>query len=277
MKNQKYILVVLLFTLLFVGCKSSKRIITQSEKESIEVNRQFSPADMVVQLQKNQPAYETAKVNKMSINLRLKDREMEVKAICSIVSDSAMHISIQPFFGIELFKVEMTPSSLLIIDKANRKFYESSYGIFDNQFGIYVSYDVIQSLISNRLFVAGKRGFSPNDFSWSKDARETKNSLLVWFDKMNQEVKIDLGLGRISNVMLKSNDEGYQMETLYSNFRNFNGTVFPSSIDISAVGHNQVYAFHFMIEDAVFDVPVVMQSTNLSKYSRGDINSFFKK
>ncbi len=277
MKNQKYILVVLLFTLLFVGCKSSKRIITQSEKESIEVNRQFSPADMVVQLQKNQPAYKTAKVNKMSINLRLKDREMEVKAICSIVSDSAIHISIQPFFGIELFKVEMTPSSLLIIDKANRKFYESNYGIFDNQFEIYVNYDVIQSLISNRLFVAGKRGFSPNDFSWSNDAKETKNSLLVWFEKMNQEVGVDLGLGRISNVLLKSNDEKYQMETLYSNFRNFNGTLFPSSIDISAVGHNQVYAFHFMIEDAVFDVPVVMQSTNLSKYSRGDINSFFKK
>ena len=40
-------------------------------------------------------------------------RQLDVKATCKIVSDSAIHLSIQPFFGVELFKLEMTPKSLI--------------------------------------------------------------------------------------------------------------------------------------------------------------------
>jgi hypothetical protein len=226
-----------------------------------------------LKVQENQPAFRTANVNKMSLFVDFKNRQLDVKATCKIVSDSALHLSIQPFFGIELFKIEMTPESMIVIDKANRKYYESNYGVFKSKFGIIVNYDAIQSLISNRLFVSGKKGYSPDDFSW-KDP-ETNNRLYVLAETMNQEVTTNLSLARIIELILKTNDNVYTMSTVYSNFKNFDGTLFPEKIMIDGVQGNNKASFHFTIEEVKFDVPVVMTPIDLIRYTRGDINSFF--
>ena len=169
----------------------------------------------------------------------------------------------------------MTPTEMIVIDKANKRFYQSNYGIFKSQFGVIVNYDAIQSLISNRLFVSGKKGFSPDDFSW-KDS-ETKNTLFVQAETMSQENVIDLALGRIAEVILKTNNNSYSLKTSYANFKDFGGVLFPEKINIDGVQGENKAAFHFTIEDVKFYVPVVMEQTELSLYGRGDISSLFRK
>ncbi len=269
------ILVLLLVLVVFTACKTSKSVTRLPEGPVVLTEHTLKPSEMVMLVQKNQPAFRTANASRMSIFVDFKGRQLDVKASCKIVSDSALHLSIQPFFGIELFKLEMTPTEMIVIDKANKRYYRSNYGIFKSQFGVVVNYDAIQSLISNRLFVSGKKGFSPDDFSWKDN--ETKNTLFVQAETMNQENMIDLTLGRIAEVILKTNNDSYSLKTTYANFKNFGEVLFPEKINIDGVQGETKAAFHFTIEDVKFDVPFGMEPTDLSRYGRGDIYSFFRK
>lgn len=270
------IVLVALLALVFVGCKTTKSAsVAKTEKQAVDSTHTLSAAEMVSVLQKNQPAFQRANASRMSVYIDFKGRQLDVKASLKIVSDSAMHLSIQPFFGVELFKVEMTPETMIVIDKANRRFYESNYGIFKSRLGIVVNYDAIQSLLSNRLFVSGKKGFLPDDFRW-KD-KNTNNRLYVQAETMNQEVVIDLALARIAEMILKTNDYKYSMNTTYSNFKDYSGIIFPEKIFIDGMEGETKASFHFTMEDLKFDVPFSMEPTNLTRYTRGDINAFFSK
>ncbi|NLI72863.1 MAG: DUF4292 domain-containing protein [Bacteroidales bacterium] len=271
----KNILVLLLIISLFAACKTSKSIPKQ-EQPMLEADHTLTPSEMVMLIQKNQPAFRTANASKMSIFVDFKERQLDVKASCKIVSDSAIHLSIQPFFGVELFKLEMTPTEMLVIDKANKRYYQSNYGIFKSRFGVIVNYDAIQSLISNRLFVSGKRGFSPDDFSW-KTNDSINNTLHVQAKTMYQEVAVDLALGRIAEVLLQTNDNSKCLKTSYSNFKDFDGFVFPEKINIDGVRGTSKALFHFTVEEVKFDVPIQMKPMSLSRYGRGDINALFRK
>lgn len=275
--NSKNILFLFLILIVFTACKTTKSVSKDLpiSQPVLDTLHNLTPSEMAQKLQKNQPAFSRANANRMSIYIDFKGRQLDVTASCKIVSDSALHLSIQPFFGVELFKLEMTPEYMIVIDKANRRFYESNYGIFKNRLGIHVNYDAIQSLLSNRLFVAGKKGFLPDDFSWKKD--DTRNTLYVQAETMNQQVEVDFMLARIAEVILKTNDNKYSMKTTYSDFKNFGGTVFPEKIFIDGMEGDTKASFHFTVEDIKFDAPFAMESTNLIRYSRGDINAFFAK
>ena len=230
---------------------------------------------MVKQLQLAQPAFRTANASKMSVYVDFKGRQMDVKASCKIVSDSALYLSIQPFMGVELFRLEMTPSTLIVVDKMNKRFYESNYSIFRNTLGVTVNYDVIQSLISNRLFVPGDKVFLPDEFNW-KDNTPGK-SLTLQTESFNQEVLVDVLLSRIAAVMILSADSTYTMKTDYSDFKKTDGILFPQKIAIDANKGEEKSSFHFTIEQVEFNKPVLMEPTNLSRYTRGNINSLFRK
>jgi len=90
------LIVILAVILIFTACKTTKNII----KTEPVLSQAITVTEMVSRLQKEQPAFTTANVSKMSVALNLKGREMNVMAACQMVSDSAIHLSIQPFFGI---------------------------------------------------------------------------------------------------------------------------------------------------------------------------------
>lgn len=273
----KKILMFVAAVMVFTACKTTKTATKPSlpGTEPIEVSHELTPSEMVQRIQKEQPAFRTANASKMSVYLDFKGRQMDVKASCKITSDSALHLSIQPFFGVELFKLEMTPANLIVIDKMNKMFYESNYSIFRNTLGVTVNYDVMQSLISNRLFVPGDKTFLPDEFRWKDD--KPGNTLVYQNDSFTEEIEIDLNLARIARVVISSNDKSYTMTTTYSDFKMLDGMLFPQKIMIDGNTKEAKSSFHFTIDEVQFNKPVIMEPTNLTRYSRGDINAFFRK
>ena len=261
--------------LIVAACKTSQTATqpTLPGTTPTEVIHELTPSDLVQRLQKEQPAFHTANASKMSVYVDFKGRQMDVKASLKLVSDSALHLSIQPFFGVELFKLEMTPASMIVIDKMNKMFYESNYSIFRNTLGVSVNYDGIQSLISNRLFVPGEKVFPPDRFSW-KDSIPG-NTLAHQNETFSQDVLVDMTLTRIAEILIKS--AGNTLKTGYSDFKKVDGMVFPQKIIIDGNKGETVSSFHFTIEEVQFNKPLVMEPTNLSRYTRGNINSFFRK
>ncbi|MBV5343348.1 DUF4292 domain-containing protein, partial [bacterium] len=79
-----------------------------------------------------------ANVSKMSVAVEVGGRKFNTSASCKIRTDSAIHISIQPFLGFEMFKVEINKDSLLVFDKVNKKLYPVPFAYFKTKFGLTV-------------------------------------------------------------------------------------------------------------------------------------------
>jgi hypothetical protein len=127
-KTLNFTLIVCVF-LFSASCKTKKQI-TQTEATSTE-----SIAVLLKNIRVAEPDFRTANVNKMSINIAYDTRKMNnISASCRMIRDSAIFVSLQPVFGIELFSVEITPDSITVIDKMNRKYYALTYQyIFQKQ------------------------------------------------------------------------------------------------------------------------------------------------
>lgn len=275
--NRIKIIVFVVALMTFTACKTTRTVMktTLPDKEQKEVIHELTDSEMVQRIQNAQPAFHTANASKMSVYVDFKGRQMDVKASCKIVSDSALYLSIQPFFGVELFKLELTPTTFILVDKMNKMFYESNYSIFRNTLGITVNYNAIQSLISNRLFIPGNRVFLPDDFKWKNNL--PGNTLVHQNQSIDEEVMVDTAISHIAELVIKSIDKAYTMNTEYSDFKEKDGILFPHKIFIDGNNVDSKSSFHFTIEEVQFNRPLIMEPTNLSRYTRGDINSFFRK
>ena len=145
------ILLFVALVVLFTACKSKQSVMYQA------ATGKTKNTELIQKVRLNEPQFNTANVSKMSLYLNLDGRTFNVSASCKIRTDSAMHISIQPALGIEMFKLEITPDSILAFDKINKRLYATDFKLFETKFGLTVNYSDLQSLISNGLIVTGKQ------------------------------------------------------------------------------------------------------------------------
>lgn len=263
--------------MLLSACGGGKRLSRKDVKNTYTASQlaNMTSSEAVKFVQQKQPAFLRAYAKKMSVSIDAFGRQMNVSATCKMVTDSAIHISIMPFFGIEMFKLEMTPTSMIIIDKANKRFFESNYGIFYEKLGVNINYDAIQSLISNRLFIPGKKVFEPEKFEWKNDT--SRNVLSTQFDKIIEDVTVDFAFERIVELLFKTVDNTASLQTNYSGFSSFGNYVFPRTIRMELLTETQRSVLNFNIDDILFNENFEMKSTNLLRFTRADIRSFFKK
>ena len=142
---------MLVLVICFTSCKSLKTV------SKPVVNKNPNPiAQFIEQVQKNQPEFRTANISKMSMELEMGERKVNVSATCKIREDSALYLSIQPFLGIEMFKAEFTTDSIKVFDKMNRRYYATDYLYFSRRFGVDIDFYSLQSLLTARFFCVGQ-------------------------------------------------------------------------------------------------------------------------
>lgn len=277
MKINKIISIILAL-FIFTACHTAKKAVEKPVVKDTSIPTVYSTADMVKKLQKNQPFFKTANASKMSIDVDVNGRQLSVSAACQIVSDTAIHLSVMPLFGYELYKLEITPRGFILIDKFNKRFYEESYDYVKNRFGVAVTYDAIQSLISNQLFLVEKKSYLAQDFVW-KNNQPSSMTLVSKGEKAEQETKIDsILLNRIAQIIVKSAEHNSVLSINYADFQQNNEILFPHKVALKAEQNGVKKAeFNFDIQKIKFNEPLTLKTINLAKYTRSDINSLLKK
>ncbi len=271
----KIIFFSLLIGTFFYSCKTIKKITPDKKIENIKNIKKLSAVQLIQTVQSAQPAFQRAYVKKMSANLQAKGRELNVQTMCKMVRDSAIHLSIMPFMGIELFKIELTPKEMLVVDKMNKIFYKSNYGIFYELLGIDIDYDEIEALISNRLFVPTEKIIKLNDFSSANIPNQV--ALINKKNNFHQTTVINEQTGRIVTLLFKELKKQWTMKTDYSNFKEFDNLLFPQIIDMTANGSNEKIHFQFKIKEVLFDQQFSMREAKLRRYKQGNIKRLLKK
>lgn len=268
MKQKIFIFSV--FTLLiFSGCKTSHSITKTGAKQDSQV------AQLIQKVQKAQPQFKTANVSKVAMEFDLNERKINVSATCKIRKDSAIFLSIQPFMGIEMFKAEIMPDSIRVFDKMNRKYYVIDYTSMSKQFGVDINFSSLQALIFNQFFCIGAKELLPDSCKLTALA-DGRKKIDFETEKMLQSTEIS-SLNTIQQVILKSKNVTYQLQTNYDDFTVVNNVNFPQKITLLATSKKSKASCVFSILKVEFNTNLKFAATTTDRYTRGDIEQLLKK
>jgi len=260
---------ILMAILILSSCKTTRTV----SKEVISSKRPV--AQVIEQVQTAQPNFNTANVSKMSLELNLGERRVNVSATCKVKKDSVIYFSILPFMGIELYRAELTPVSLRLFDKTNRSYYETDYAFLSKYLGVDIDFYSLQALLFNQFFCVGGKEIYPDS---CKLTQLPVNRKKIDYQTASIEQSTEISAtNAIQQVILKDKNNPLQLMTNYTDFTVVNGINFPLKITLKASGQKSQASFDFSILKVEFNSDIKFQPTNTDHYSLSDINQLIKK
>lgn len=262
--------IVIVGMLILASCKTTRNVAKPSSQPQIR-----AVETLIEQVQKVQPTFKTANVSKMAMEIKMNEKNFNVSSTCKIQKDSAIYLSIQPFLGIELFKAELTPDSMKVIDKMNRRYYVVDYSYFTKRFGVGVDFYSLQSLIFNQFFCIGQKEVTTDGLTLTS-LTDGRSKIEFESPTMKQTTEIS-GSQLIENVLLIAKNTGYQLQTTYQDYTVVNAVNFPQKISMVATNQKSSAYCNFSILRVEFNNKLTFAKTNTDRYTRGDIDQLIKK
>jgi hypothetical protein len=161
MNNCKKIVAIVL-TGIFLGgysCKSSKEITGIALQKMTKEERLNSILFSELQ-------YNTISSNlKFTVKPGTQKKEISVDAQLRIIKNEAIQFSLRiPLLGTEAFKILITPEQILVIDRLNKQYLSESMKSMKEKVSFDFDYYSLEALLTNRLFIAGKKEIIPANY-----------------------------------------------------------------------------------------------------------------
>lgn len=162
--NKIYKSYILLFVFalaaLFTGCKSSKTIVSNDgnvvQKSHNQVLDDALKAEVKYKTISGKTSLELVPANAKS--------GMKVNCYIKIIRDEAIQLSIRiPLVNSEAFRINMTPDSVYMIDRIGKKYVAERIKDL-NKGDIQFNYYNVQALLTNSLFVPGKKSIGKKEY-----------------------------------------------------------------------------------------------------------------
>lgn len=264
---KKILSIFLMILVLLSSCKTKKQVQQPSyfpQKLTTEkVIEQLNALDNI----------QTAEIKKMNIYLKMKDREFNVTSSMTIKKDSAINISIQPFFGMELFKLEITPNNIFIFDKVNQTYYTTDFQYLNLRTGLGIDFYHLQALLTNRYFCLARE----KDIACSILA-QNNHKISFGFDNetLMQTMSINPDFN-ITEILLVDKINNLSFNALYENYALINGIIFPRQITYMLKGQKHLSSAKITIDRVKFNQQVEFIPTDTRRYKKGSFDQLFKK
>lgn len=159
MQSSVKILSLLCIIMLLAGCHT-KRAVSQSS----------TPLEEEIQ----QPAWHTSIIQNARATVNLDGRTYQTNCSMWAVYDSLTILSVTPMLGIEMFRAEVTPTEVVIIDKINKRCLRTTYDEINRYVTPEVHYRDFQTL-------AAGEGLGPK-----------KNEALIRYSALGKTVSMRL-------------------------------------------------------------------------------------
>lgn len=139
-RNISFLLVNVSFLWLLSGCAVKKEL---GKKNIIPPK---NPEFVFEELKKNELQFDWLSL-KAEVNTILEEKTNSFKVNIRIRKDSLMWISVSTIFGVEAFRLEITPDSLKIMDKINSAYFIGEIDSLLDKFDVDADFETLQSLL----------------------------------------------------------------------------------------------------------------------------------
>lgn len=256
-KNKLYIgFCLLLVVAMLSSCKTKQVTTTSSELSVVDYT--------VAQVQQQQPQFSYLNISKMDIVANYGTQQLSFRATVKAVTDSLLVFSVQPLLGVEMFRLEFTPTSFRIIDKWNRKYTDNTYDFLRYSLGVDVNFNVIQALFFNQLFVVDGV-VTPNQFVVETLPQEPTRLVHLGTGLIQRFELVDKQMAIAKTELIV--DKG-RLTCTYANHRMQNGVRFPLALNITMQVGGKLADVDCQISQLEFNKSFEYSTVNLERYEK---------
>lgn len=255
-KNKLHIGLFLLVVVVVMSSCKTKQVAKSSSESVVDYT--------VAQVLQQQPQFTSITISKMEVVANYGNQEVSFRATIKSVTDSLLVISVQPLLGVEMFRVEFTPTSFLIIDKWNRKYTENTYDFLRYKLGVDFNFSVLQALLFNQLFVLDGV-LSPQQFVVETLPQEPTRLVHLGKDFIQRFELLDkqMCIGKTEVVL----DKGH-LTCSYAEHRMQNAVRFPMLINLSMQLAGKDGNVSCQVNQVEFNKPFEYTTINLERYEK---------
>jgi len=275
--NTKRFIQILLLCLLtgmaFQACKPRQRIIYSTSPVADKANNQLFNDIISREFQYNTFAA------KLNLNLTNGTKSMSSKANIRIVKDKALQISIQPLFGVEMFRFYMNPDTVMVLDRMNKRYVMESIASLKELYPVGFDFYTLQSVFTNNLFVPGKKQVESSDYRKFKYTQTNDQFYYIASKDAKSDINYSFtvnGDDRITLTQLLQPERKQTLEWGYQNFVELNDLVFPSKMHVTLSTSTRRVNAEILFSDIVTNEMLKLTLDVPSGYTRTTVDEMLK-
>jgi hypothetical protein len=225
-------------------------------------------------------SYKTLSSNlRFSIKPGMNHGNMTTDAQLKIIKDEMLQLSLRiPILGTEAARVNISPDKIMIIDRINKAYFAESMENLKEHFPFDFDYYSLQSLFTNRLFIAGKQDLTPDDYASFNYGEDEFSAFLSRQD--SREISYDFTSDYSHKIMkteIYKQDKTVDMNWDYADFgRASNNLLFPMKMSMALIVPNNLITMNLNFSSVNIDTAFELKTDIPSKYKQIDINQVIK-
>ena len=227
MKKPIYIIVLffcLLSAALFTACKPKHKIVYSTTPVEEKANSELF--NDIISSSLNYSTFSS----RLNLNITSGSKTLSSKAILRIVKDSAIQISVQPLFGVEMFRFYIDPYKVVLLDRMNKRYVEETITSLKEHYPVGFDFYTMQSMLTNALFVTGKNRAEYNDYRLFRYTRTSDLNYYIISKDLESGIDYSFtanGDDRITFTHLLHSQDQLSLQWTYDEFAEITESVFP--------------------------------------------------
>ncbi len=270
----RHILIIcLLSAVAFTACKPKQKIVySTSPVEDKAYHELFN--DIIAR----EFPYRTLSA-RLNMGMTSGTKSYSSRANLRIVKDKALQISIQPLFGVEMFRIYINPDTLFLLDRMNKRYVLESFSTLKELYPIGFDYYTMQSLFTNALFVSGKGKVDADDYTLFSYNRASDQNYHITAQDGNSGIDYSFtvnGDDRITFAHLMQSEKKHYMQWEYHNFMVLNNVTFPHKMNITLSSVSRKINAELLFSDIVTNDSLQLELNVPSNYTKTSIDEILK-
>ena len=266
-RSNKILVLLLTSAMLFAlySCKSKKQALGTYAPVVEKMN-----AQLFSDILSNSFEYSTFS-SKLNLNISSGKSSISSKANIRIIKDNTIQLSIQPLFGVEMFRVHITPDTFILLDRMNKQYVQESISDLKKRYPVGFDFETLQALFSNNIFVSGKQNIEISDFNRFQIQKASNTHYLLKakdeLSDINYSFTVD-GNDKVGVSYLIEPEKKYSLQWKYSNFEMVEDKLFPSKMDVSVETPSRKMAVDIDFSDIKKDEQFTLSMNIPAGYSK---------
>lgn len=258
--------VALLLVVLTTGCRTSKQVVTKPSRQDMDVLK-----GLLIE----KPA---VKQLNSKVDFWFSSREgisTSMKGAIKLSTDSCMILSLQPFAGIEIARCLIRPDSLVVVSRMHQIYATESLSKLP--FSAYDLYNVLEDVLTNRIFIPGNTKPSDKDlkrFTWAKSKESTSLILSQRDYALTYVLNDDQQYHRMS---LATGDSTQFVYVNYDDFKSTKDLEFPNRLDMQVLGGGKTLRLKVGYQKPTFNSATDMSFPIPDKYRKVTLQELIKR
>lgn len=268
----KRIIYLIFCSLLVVSCSTSRKTLRNT------MIGELSGTDYMEKVIEWTPSRENVTA-RAKIELNAGSSPMSVNANLRIRRGEIIRISVAPFLGIEVARIDITPKHILAVDRMNKHYVEIGFSEISGMLNTELDFNIIQSLMLNEIFLPGKDKLSLSDAdrfmlspSGNQACLQVKGTRRIEYSFFTSAAD-----GRLEETVASLKGAPYSLHCRYDDFIMLGSDVFPQSIDMYADGTGKKYSLNMKLSRIRTDSDWDAETELSSKYKKMSLQELLTK